>query len=218
MQQTIGYCFHNPELLLIAMTHSSFANEKGDLKDNERLEFLGDAVLELYSSEFLFREYPEKPEGELTRLRACLVCEDALSAVASELSLGEYLRLGRGEEKTGGRIRKSVLSDALEALIGAIFLDGGGEEARRFVLSKVMTDVKRKELHYDSKTMLQEAVQKRDGRVLSYEILEESGPDHDRVFTAAALIDGRIAGKGTGKTKKAAEQEAAYQALLSFEE
>lgn len=216
LEQKIGYTFRDAELLLTALTHSSYANEKGEAADNERLEFLGDAVLELYSSEFLFTKYPDKPEGELTRLRASLVCEEALAEAAGNLSLGDVLRLGKGEDQTGGRKRKSVLSDALEALIGAMYLDGGGEAARSFILKFVMTDLERKELFYDSKTKLQEKVQEVPGQVLSYRILSETGPDHDRSYVAAALIDDEIVGQGSGKTKKAAEQEAAYQALLSL--
>lgn len=216
LEQTIGYTFRDAELLLTALTHSSYANEKGEAADNERLEFLGDAVLELYSSEFLFTKYPDKPEGELTRLRASLVCEEALAEAAGNLSLGDVLRLGKGEDQTGGRKRKSVLSDALEALIGAMYLDGGGEAARSFILKFVMTDLERKELFYDSKTKLQEKVQEVPGQVLSYRILSETGPDHDRSYVAAALIGDEIVGQGSGKTKKAAEQEAAYQALLSL--
>lgn len=218
LEETIGYSFQKQELLKRALTHSSYANEGGrGIPDNERLEFLGDAVLELFASEFLYMEYPEKPEGEMTRLRASLVCEEALADAAKKIALGEYLSLGRGEEHTGGRERASILSDALEAVIGAIYLDGGGEEARIFIRQFVLTDIKRKELFHDSKTLLQEKVQETPGVKLSYEILDVQGPDHDRRFTAAALIDGKAAGKGTGRTKKAAEQEAAYQALLCME-
>ena len=203
-QSKIGYTFKNRHLLEQALTHSSYANEKHMKKhsDNERLEFLGDAVLEIVSSEFLFINYPQKPEGELTKLRASIVCEP-------------YLRLGRGEDHTGGRKRKSILSDALEAVIGAIYLDGGFTNAKEFVLRFIMTDIENKQLFYDSKTILQELIQGRHEQ-LSYELIDESGPDHDKQFTVAVLVDGERVSEGEGHTKKAAEQQAAYQALLLY--
>ena len=160
-QEVIGYHFHDEKLLRQALTHSSFANEKHLKKhsDNERLEFLGDAVLEIISSEFLYKEYPDKPEGELTKLRASIVCEPTLALCTKDIALGEYLLLGKGEDQTGGRGRKSILSDALEAVIGAIYLDGGFANAKEFIHKYILTDIEHKQLFYDSKTILQEVVQ-----------------------------------------------------------
>ncbi|MBQ1680902.1 MAG: ribonuclease III [Agathobacter sp.] len=217
LQETIGYQFQNQGLLRQALTHSSYANEKHMKKgmDNERLEFLGDAVLELISSEFLYLNYPDLPEGELTRLRASIVCEPTLALCTKQMDLGRYLYLGKGENQTGGRLRKSVLSDALEAVIGAIYLDGGFANAKEFVLKYILTDIEHKKLFYDSKTILQEVVQGMH-KVLSYELIAESGPDHDKHFQVAALIDGKEISRGEGHTKKGAEQEAAYAALLQL--
>ena len=214
-QEKIGYQFKDEQLLRQALTHSSYANEKHlkKLSDNERLEFLGDAVLELTSSEFLFMHYPKLTEGQLTKLRASIVCEPTLAQCTEEIGLGDYLFLGKGEDHTGGRTRKSVLSDAMEAVIGAIYLDGGFANAKEFVLKFIMTDIEHKHLFYDSKTILQEVVQGEHER-LTYVLLEESGPDHDKSFTVGVLIGNREISTGTGHTKKAAEQEAAYQALL----
>ena len=214
-QKLIGYEFKNEQLLKQALTHSSYANEKHlkKLSDNERLEFLGDAVLELTSSEFLFAHYPKLTEGQLTKLRASIVCEPTLAMCTEELHLGDYLFLGKGEDQTGGRHRKSILSDAMEAVIGAIYLDGGFANAKEFVLKYIMTDIEHKHLFYDSKTILQEVVQG-EHESLSYILLDEQGPDHDKTFTVGVLIGKREISTGTGHTKKAAEQEAAYQALL----
>ena len=214
-QKRIGYQFNNLNLIRQALTHSSYANEKHMKKhsDNERLEFLGDAVLEIVSSEFLYINYPDKPEGELTKLRASIVCEPTLALCTEPLELGKYLYLGKGEDHTGGRKRKSILSDALEAVIGAIYLDGGFTNAKEFVIRFIMTDIENKQLFYDSKTILQEVVQGKH-ESLSYELVNESGPDHDKNFTVDVHIDGKKISSGTGHTKKAAEQQAAYQALL----
>ena len=214
-QEKIGYQFKDEQLLRQALTHSSYANEKHlkKLSDNERLEFLGDAVLELTSSEFLFTHYPKLTEGQLTKLRASIVCEPTLAQCTEEIGLGEYLLLGKGEDQTGGRTRKSILSDAMEAVIGAIYLDGGFANAKEFVLKYVMTDIENKHLFYDSKTILQEVVQG-EHEQLTYVLLEETGPDHDKNFTVGVLIGNKEISTGTGHTKKAAEQEAAYQALL----
>ncbi len=214
-QKLIGYQFKDEQLLRQALTHSSYANEKHlkKLSDNERLEFLGDAVLELTSSEFLYSHYPKLTEGQLTKLRASIVCEPTLAMCTEELHLGNYLFLGKGEDHTGGRQRKSVLSDAMEAVIGAIYLDGGFANAKEFVLKYIMTDIEHKHLFYDSKTILQEVVQG-EHEQLSYILLEEQGPDHDKTFTVGVLIGQKQISTGTGHTKKAAEQEAAYQALL----
>ena len=214
-QEIIGYQFKNEELLKQALTHSSYANEKHmkKLSDNERLEFLGDAVLETTSSEFLYNHYPKLTEGQLTKLRASIVCEPTLALCTEEIQLGDYIYLGKGEEQTGGRKRKSILSDAMEAVIGAIYLDGGFANAKEFVLKFIMKDIENKHLFYDSKTILQEVVQGEHEK-LTYVLLEESGPDHDKKFTVGVLIGNKEISTGTGHTKKAAEQEAAYQALL----
>lgn len=214
-QKVIGYKFNNSNLLRQALTHSSYANEKHmkKLSDNERLEFLGDAVLEIISSDFLYHNYQNIPEGELTKLRASIVCEPTLALCTEEIELGKYLYLGKGEDLTGGRQRKSVLSDALEAVIGAIYLDGGFTNAKEFVLKYILTDIEHKKLFYDSKTILQEVVQGQHN-TLSYELVEESGPDHNKSFTVEVLIGDKVISQGTGHTKKAAEQEAAYKALI----
>ena len=214
-QEMIGYTFKNEQLLKQALTHSSYANEKHmkKLSDNERLEFLGDAVLEVTSSEFLYQNYPNLTEGELTKLRASIVCEPTLATCTEEIHLGDFLYLGKGEDHTGGRKRKSVLSDALEAVIGAIYLDGGFASAKEFVLKFIMTDIENKHLFYDSKTILQEVVQG-EHEQLNYVLLGETGPDHDKIFEVGVLIGDKQISTGTGHTKKAAEQEAAYQALL----
>ena len=214
-QENIGYYFKNEKLLRQALTHSSYANERHlkKLSDNERLEFLGDAVLEVASSDFLFKHYPQMPEGELTKLRASIVCEPTLALCTQEMDLGKYLYLGRGEDQTGGRTRKSILSDALEAVIGAIYLDGGFASAKEFVNKYILKDIEHKHLFYDSKTILQEVVQG-EHEQLSYVLLEESGPDHNKSFKVAVQIGNKQISVGVGHTKKAAEQEAAYQALL----
>ena len=221
MEKRIGYSFKEKRLLRQAMTHSSFANEHNidKLRCNERLEFLGDAVLEVVSSDFLYHRYADKPEGELTKIRASVVCEPTLAFCASEIELGSYLMLGRGEENTGGRNRNSVVSDAMEALIGAIYLDGGFANAKEFVHQFVLNDLEHKQLFYDSKTILQEIVQARENEeALEYEILKESGPDHNKVFEVRAVLGGQEIGRGTGRTKKAAEQVAAYRGILKLRE
>ncbi len=214
-QARIGYEFNNINLLRQALTHSSYANEKHmkKLSDNERLEFLGDAVLEVVSSEFLYHNYADVPEGELTKLRASIVCEPTLALCTQEMDLGKYIYLGKGEDHTGGRKRKSILSDALEAVIGAIYLDGGFANAKEFVLKYIMTDIEHKQLFYDSKTILQELVQG-EHKQLSYRLTGESGPDHNKSFSVEVCVDDEVISTGTGHTKKAAEQEAAYKALL----
>ncbi len=219
-QAMTGYQFQQEGLLKQALTHSSYANEKHMKKhsDNERLEFLGDAVLEVVSSEFLFLNYPDYPEGDLTKLRASLVCEPTLAFCTNELHLGDYLYLGKGEDQTGGRKRKSILSDALEAVIGAIYLDGGFASAKEFILKYILTDIEHKQLFYDSKTILQEIVQAKYTEELNYQLMGEEGPDHDKRFIVEARIGTQVIGQGIGHTKKAAEQEAAYQALLRIKE
>ena len=217
-QKMIGYEFKKEQLLRQALTHSSYANEKHmkKLSDNERLEFLGDAVLEIVSSEFLYHNYEKLPEGELTKLRASIVCEPTLALCTEELRLGDYLYLGRGEDLTGGRKRKSILSDALEAVIGAIYLDGGFANAKEFIKNFVLNDLENKKLFYDSKTILQEMVQGVHGKQVLYKLVKEEGPDHNKSFTVEAYIGDLLYGEGTGRTKKAAEQEAAYHAILKL--
>ncbi len=219
LEKKIDYQFQNPRLLRQALTHSSYANEKHLKKhsDNERLEFLGDAVLEVISSEFLFKNYPNLPEGELTKLRASLVCEPTLALCTAEIDLGSYLYLGKGEDLTGGRNRKSILSDAMEAVIGAIYLDGGFEAAKAYIYRFILVDIEHKKLFHDSKTILQEVVQGNYKEELHYELIGEEGPDHDKSFKVEAKIGERVIGHGSGHTKKAAEQEAAYEALLKLQ-
>lgn len=216
LEQKIGYCFDNRTLLKQAITHSSFANEQktNKLYDYERLEFLGDAVLELVTSAFLFMKHPEMPEGQLTKKRSTLVCGPALSFCAKDIDIGKYILLGKGEENTGGRQRDSITSDVMEAIIGAIYLDGGYDKAESFIHRFILSDLENKQLFYDSKTLLQEEIQKDNNGTLLYELISEAGPDHDKVFVVEARVNGKVLGKGAGKTKKAAEQQAAYEALL----
>ncbi len=218
LQERIGYSFRDEKLLEQAMRHSSYVNEHDmdRIYCNERLEFLGDAVLELVSSEFLYGHHKRMPEGELTKLRASLVCEPALAFDARAFSLPEYLLLGKGEEHTGGRMRDSVVSDACEALIGAIYLDGGLEEARRFILSFVLNDAEQKKLFYDSKSVLQEITQREFEQAPVYSIISETGPAHDKVYRARVEVMDEVYGEGEGRTKKQAEQQASYQAILKL--
>ena len=220
LEQIIGYTFRNKKLLKQALTHSSYANEKklGKLGCNERLEFLGDAVLELVSSDVLYAKLPQIPEGELTKKRASLVCEPSLAYCARQFDLPKYLLLGRGEDMTGGRMRDSIVSDATEALLGAIYLDGGFEKAREFVLKFILNDMEHKQLFYDSKTILQELVQEKGRQTVEYVLTKETGPDHNKQFSVDVLINGTPAGSGTGHTKKAAEQAAAYQAIRGYQQ
>lgn len=216
LEERISYHFRNRNLLKQAVTHSSYSNEKrmSKLANNERLEFLGDAVLEVISSEFIFKKYKQMDEGEMTKLRASLVCEQSLASCAREIELGKFLLLGKGEMNTGGRERDSILSDALESIIGAIYLDGGFTSAKEFVEGLVLSDIEGKQLFYDSKTILQEVVQSQYKEILHYELIGEVGPDHDKTFTVAVFIGDKELGTGSGRTKKAAEHEAAYQAIL----
>lgn len=220
LEERIGYCFQNTMLLKQAITHSSFTNEQkiNRTEDYERLEFLGDAVLELVSSEFLFHEHPRLPEGELTKLRASMVCEPALAFCARDLELGQFMRLGKGEELTGGRERESITSDAMEAVIGAIYLDGGMEPAKAFINRFILSDLENKQLFYDSKSNLQELIQGVLKKEFRYELLEESGPEHNKTFAVEVIMEDKSLGRGLGRTKKAAEQQAAYMALLSLKE
>ncbi len=218
LEGCLGYVFQDKKIFRQSMIHSSYANEhKMDkLECNERLEFLGDAVLEVVASDFLYRRYSQFPEGELTKIRASIVCEPTLAFCAGELKLGEYLLLGKGEESTGGRSRNSIVSDAMEALIGAIYLDGGFASAKEFIHRFVLNDIEHKQLFYDSKTILQEIVQSRGEEPLSYELLKEEGPDHNKRFEVRAMVGGQEIGRGTGKTKKAAEALAAYKGILKL--
>ncbi|MCI9618885.1 MAG: ribonuclease III [Dorea sp.] len=220
LEEKIGYTFTDFNLLRQAMIHSSYANEKHlpKYKCNERLEFLGDAVLELVASEFLFYENRKMPEGELTKTRASMVCEPALAFCAKELDLGVYLLLGKGEDATGGRERNSVTSDALEALIGAIYMDGGFANAKEFIHRFILDDLENKTLFFDSKTILQEIVQANFKSSITYRLIGEMGPDHEKSFRVAVYIGEEEYGIGVGHTKKAAEQVAAYQSILKLHE
>ena len=216
LETAIGYRFKNITLLQNALAHSSYANERwhDSLKSNERLEFLGDSILGMVVAEHLYRNYPDRPEGELTRMRADMVCENALAAIACRVSLGEHLLLGHGEEQTGGRTRNSILADAVESVIAACFLDGGMEAARGFIDRFVLTDVPvRKLRNADYKTALQELVQQKKNQVLTYKLTGESGPDHDKHFEVAVLLNGETVGNGCGSSKKRAEQDAARAAM-----
>ncbi|HIU36612.1 MAG TPA: ribonuclease III [Candidatus Fimenecus excrementigallinarum] len=213
LEEKLGYTFQNPALLTRALTHSSYANEQNAPGDNERLEFLGDSVLGFITAEYLFSEHKGVPEGELTRLRAYAVCEKSLDVYAKQLGLGEFLLLGKGEERTGGRTRASVLSDAFEAVIAAMYLDGGMEAVKPFVLRYVGPYVEAKPVFRDYKTTLQEVTQQNPGETLEYVVVSESGPDHDKHFTVEVHLNSNVLGRGSGPSKKKAEQAAARQAL-----
>ncbi len=213
-EQIIGYEFKNKKLLEKALTHSSYANENHTaLGDNERLEFLGDSVLGFVTAEYLFQNHTSFPEGELTKLRSYAVCENSLFEFAKQINLGARIKLSRGEELTGGRNRPSVLSDAFEALIAAIYLDSGIEQAKSFVLRFVAPYVEEKPNFKDYKTILQEVVQRNHGEELKYEVVSESGPDHNKLFEVEVHLNSNVIGRGTDKSKKKAEQQAAKQAL-----
>ena len=215
LEERIGYRFQNRPLLQQALTHSSYANERkiNKTEDYERLEFLGDAVLEVTVSDYLFHTYPEMKEGEMTKMRASLVCGPTLAFCASEIHLGDFLLLGKGEEMTNGRNKENIIADVFEAIIGAMYLDGGFTNAKEFIHRFVLNDLAHKALFYDSKTILQEKVQEK-GKVLSYRVVAESGPDHDKMFEVEALVDGKPVSRGCDRTKKGAEQKAAYEILL----
>ncbi len=219
LMKKTGWDFRNKDYLITALTHASLVNERtiNKTEDYERQEFLGDAVLELVVSDYLFYTRSELNEGEMTKLRSSLVCEQTLAGCAKELELSEYILLGKGEEKLGSRYHDSIVSDVFEAVIGALYLDGGLEPAKAFIERYVLKDYREKALFVDSKSLLQLYVQKR-GKELSYRLLSETGPDHARVYEMAAVIDGKELGKGTGRTKKAAEQQAAYRALKTIGE
>ena len=212
---SIGYSFKNEKLLVTALTHKSYVVNNAELGDvnNERMEYLGDAVLEVVTSDFLYKNYKDMSEGEMTKLRASLVCEPALAIDAREFNLQDFIYLGKGEENTGGRNRDSIISDAFEALIGAIYLDGGMNEATKFINTFVLNDIEHKQTFFDSKTVLQERVDSTNLGKVQYEIISENGPDHNKVFDAVVKLNDETIGKGTGHTKKQAEQKAAIDAL-----
>ena len=222
LEQKLNYTFQNPALLQEALNHSSYANEHrtAHLHSNERLEFLGDSVLGFVTAEFLFQRHPEAPEGDLTRIRAALVCEQSLYEVAQRLGLGQYLKLGRGEEAGGGRERTSILADAVEAVFAAVYLDGGMEAARTLI-HRCLLDAQREsvveERRRDYKTALQELVQRQADQVLTYRMVDEQGPDHAKTFHAEVLLNGAAIGSGSGHSKKEAEQAAARAALQTLD-
>lgn len=219
LEQKIGYSFRDRKKLTLALTHSSYANEHKahGVICNERLEFMGDAVLGFISAEFLYAKYPSKPEGELSKLRSSLVCESALDVYAKSIGLGSYLLLGHGEDLAGGRNRPSILSDAFEALIAAIYMDGGMERAKEFVLPYLTeateSDAKTHALNRDYKTALQEIAQKNPGEIISYAVVSESGPDHNKTFEVSVYLNSNLLASGNGRSKKEAEQDAAKKAL-----
>jgi len=216
LEAAIGYRFKNISLLQNALTHSSYANERwhNSLLSNERLEFLGDSILGMTVAEYLYRNFPDRPEGELTRMRADMVCEKALAKVAARIGLGRHLMLGNGEEQSGGRSRDSILADAVESVIAAAFLDGGMDAARQFIDRFVLVEIPVQKLHNaDYKTALQELVQQKKNQVLSYVLTGESGPDHDKHFEVEVKLNGTAIGTGSGSSKKRAEQDAARCAL-----
>ena len=216
LEAAIGYHFHNITLLQNALTHSSYANEcwHDSLKSNERLEFLGDSILGMVVAEYLYKNFPDRPEGELTRMRADMVCETSLASVAARIDLGKHLQLGNGEERFGGRNRASILADAVESVIAACFLDGGMEATKAFVQQFVLCDMPVKKLHnQDYKTALQELVQQKKDQVLTYALVGESGPDHAKCFMVEVSLNGKPVGKGEGSSKKRAEQDAARDAI-----
>ncbi len=218
-QNKLGYTFSDEDLLIMALTHTSYANEhKAEgLHHNERLEFLGDAVLEIVSSDFLYRNFPDMTEGEMSKKRASLVCEPALAYCARQFGLGDYLMLGHGEDMSGGRERDSILSDAVEALIGAIYLDRGLDEASHFIMNNILNDVSRTgDIFMDNKTKLQEILQKDHKESITYEVVDTVGPEHDRQFVMEVRLGGKVIGRGSGHTKQAAGQDAAYHAILNI--
>lgn len=213
LEKKIGYEFRDKELLRLALTHSSYANEKSAKQDNERLEFLGDSVLGFVTAEYLFSTLSERPEGELTKLRANAVCEKSLAVFANDIDLGDYILLGKGEIMTGGRERPSILSDAFESVIAAIYLDGGMDEAKKFILRFVSKSTKDTYQATDYKTLLQEVIQKNPDEHLTYRLAAESGPDHNKTFTVEVYLNSNCIGTGDGHSKKKAEQAAAREAL-----
>lgn len=219
LEEKLDYRFQNSELLEQALTHSSFANERlgGALMSNERLEFLGDSVLGQVTADHLYRTHPDLPEGDLTRMRAALVCEESLAQVAVGWGLGEYLKLGKGEDQNGGRQRASILADTVEAILAALYLDGGIAQARRTIRAFILSKEEQAGEGRDYKTALQEFVQRTPGHTLRYQLLEETGPDHLKEFCMEVTLDGKQVGTGKGHSKKEAEQQAAKVALEALQ-
>ncbi|MCD7857956.1 MAG: ribonuclease III [Clostridiales bacterium] len=221
LEERLDYHFKDISLLENALIHSSYANERhlGGIHSNERLEFLGDSILGMVVADSLYRTFPELPEGNLTRLRASLVCENSLVLVAKELQLGAYLKLGKGEEAGGGRTRPSINADAVEAVLAAVYLDGGIDEARRIIQRFILNNMAQAyEASRDYKTALQELVQRKSGQVLTYHLVGEAGPDHAKEFTMEVRLNGQAVGQGTGHSKKKAEQMAAKAAIAKLEQ
>lgn len=218
LERGLGYRFQDQRLLENALTHSSYANERRDGRtSNERLEFLGDSILGFVVAEFLYRTHPNQPEGDLTRIRADLVCERNLAKAAGSIRLGEFLLLGHGEDHGGGRFRDSIVSDAMESVIAAAFLDGGFQAARGIIERLILTDIPTgRPGNFDYKTMFQELVQREKDQLIHYELVGQSGPDHDKVFMVDVLLNGKKVGHGRGRSKKKAEQAAAEQAIQSL--
>lgn len=218
LEARINYFFKDDNLLRQAMTHSSFANEHrlNRFVSNERLEFLGDAVLEIVVSEYLYINYEKMPEGEMSRRRASIVCEPTLAFCSKDIDLGSYLLMGKGEEMTGGRYRDSIISDAMEALIGALYLDGGFTSAKEFIYKFILNDIDNKQLFFDSKTILQEMVQSVTKEVISYRLVNEEGPDHNKTFSVEVALGDNVIGVGLGRSKKLAEQMAAYNGIIKL--
>ena len=221
LEQALGYTFRNRSLLENALRHSSYANEnrKEHLSSNERLEFLGDSILGFVVAEYLYRTYPDHPEGDLTRMRAELVCEGSLAEVAARLNLGNYLMLGHGEEHGGGRSRASINADAVESVLAAVYLDGGYEPAKSLIYRLILNGEKaHAPVNSDYKTMLQELVQREKNQVLKYCLVSETGPDHNKEFRVIVLLNDRIIGEGRGRSKKRAEQAAAAQGIEALKQ
>lgn len=222
-EDIIGYSFTNRELLITALTHSSFVNENRSkdptLEDNERFEFFGDAIIEFYISEYLFNKYGSFPEGDMTKLRASMVCEQSLAECAKQIRLGEFMRMGKGEALSGGRERASITSDAFEALVAAIYLDSGNDTAvSRFIAEHLIKGLENKTLFFDAKTRLQEIAQQKGSNNLRYELISESGPSHNKTFEIAAILNEEEVGRGKGHSKKAAQQAAAEEAIRKLEQ
>lgn len=215
LEETLGYTFRDPSLLDHALTHSSYANENRSRgsQSNERLEFLGDSVLGMVTADYLYRTHPDLPEGDLTRTRAALVCEESLVEVAHAWNLGAYLKLGRGENAGGGRSRPSIQADAVEAVLAAVYLDGGIGSARKIIQKYILDAEAERGKNRDYKTALQELVQRESGQVLQYHLVGSSGPDHAKVFTVEVTLNGKTVGRGEGHSKKEAEQNSARAAI-----
>ena len=215
LEKKLGYAFKDKKILITALSHKSFVNECRikPMESYERLEFLGDSILEYIVSEFLYKNYQDLTEGELTKLRASLVCEFTLSKIARDIGYGNYIRLSKGEKSTGGSNRDSILCDVFESVLGAIYIDGGMESSKQYVFKFLLDDIKHKQLYYDCKTKLQELTQKDGNSTLRYELVSADGPEHDKLYKVRVMIDEKEISQGTGHNKKSAEQEAAFNAL-----